>query len=290
MGVFDILIPASAGLAILLIAIVYMLGRMLRIPALEAYFTVELYNLVLVFLFLGALITAYYGLRGISSSILGGAPIDVSQKAISECIYKAVFPMYMDMLRVEAGATVTSSFYLRYGPGVWSNAHKVRPGVDALVSISRLMSFGLLSIYASLSVQYILHGIIDFAMPIVFSLGTVLMIFGPTRQTGCYMMALGYGFHTVFPMVYGLGFLALDDMGSTLTGGAEGHMHFFNSFESSWLSVFFSSYNVPFLDITVFSDYFESMAYLAVVSLFLPALASILTISSMTAVVKLLNF
>lgn len=290
--IFESFLPIAAMLMVLIITIVFMLGRVFRIPAWEAYLNVELYNL----LFMLILITGMTGVYSVLNSIANtlnpnsGEIVEGAQKFLHRVLAEGVLPMYSDLLVMETLTSMSNSFYLLIGPGVWSYTEKVVPGADAILSIVRIMMMGLLAIYVSLITQYMGLAFVDFLMPIMLSLGIFLYIFPPTREAGAFLISFAFAFRVVLPFIYAVGEHILDDMWVKHNYG-----NYFNGYIPETLGMRIRGLSsikaliVPFatyFNLIALAPYFKAMSYLTLVAIFLPALAMLLSIGVMNSTIK----
>ncbi len=291
---FSSFVPMVAFLTMFIIAITYMGGKVFRIPEWEAYFSIELHNLVIAMIIVICAFGFFEASKQISKSLLCSnqpahclEPIEGSQVFLNNIINKGVLPMYKDLLVIEAGTAFTSSFMLKIGPAPWAFTEKVEPGADAILSMSRMMSFGLITIYGSLCIQYIVMGFISFAMPITFSLGLLLFIFPPTRDAGAFLIAFAFSFQTIFPFTYALNQVVLNDMACAHTTEVCNPYEMYSMRNMNTILAPLVSL-VSFGNFTLLIPFINAMAHLALVSLFLPAFSLTITIAFINAITKFL--
>ncbi|MBU0586821.1 hypothetical protein KJ780_04870 [Candidatus Micrarchaeota archaeon] len=290
----EFLYPEYVGLLVMLttflIAATYMGGRIFRIPQWEAYFNIELYNLVVAVMILSVAFVFFEGSQLASRWILKDDPVTASKTFLNEVINKGVLPMYKDLLVIEVGASMGNAFMMRVGPSVWSFTYKVEPGVDAILSLSRLMGAGLLAIYGSLSIQHISLSFVEFFMPIILSIGVLLFIFPPTREAGAFLMCFAFAFQIVFPMTYALNQLALIDIMKAQNGGVYSPEMFGATFGTSTKHTFLA-FITPFASIFNFEfiiPFITAMGRLAVITLVFPAISMTISIAFMNSLTKFL--
>lgn len=315
------LVPMLAMVILVIIAAVYMVGKALRVPKpgifgiavnpiadmlsgstaasrLEAYANIELYNLVTAIMFLGVWGAALVGIQGLSHALLPNNPfgtndpLEVSKLFLNTVINKGVLPMYKDLLTIESVTALSNSFMIRVGPSVWSFVTKVEPGGDAILAMARLMSFGLLTIYGSLSVQYIGLSLLEAFMPDMMALGVLLYMFPPTHEAGCFLMGLSFAFYIVFPFTYALNYIVLNDISwaennhaydayiPEIAGQNVRGLSSVLSLLASTASIFNFEFLIPFIN---------AMAHLSLIALFLPALSMMLTMSTASSITKVLS-
>lgn len=306
--IFPALMPIVAFLMALIITITYIGGRVFRIPQWEAYFNIELYNLVLAIIILGVAFAFFESSNIITHALLckgysdpadcPSSVMEASKSFVNTIVNKGVLPMYKDLLIIEAGTTLSSSFMFRLGIPVWSPVVKIKPGMDAILAITRTISFGLLMIYASLSIQYIGLSLIEVGMPILLSLGLILFILPPTRDAGTFLIAFAFAFQTIFPFTYALNKVILDDM--SLLHYGHPYTAYMREMSLFGMNIPGSSMASPFLIPVVetayigqlgfefFIPFINAMAHLALISLFLPAFSLLLTIAFINALTKFL--
>lgn len=298
---FPTLVPLVAFLMVLIIAFTYIGGKVFRVPEWEAYFNIELHNLVFAIIIIASAFAVFEGSKALAYSMLGAEPVEASQAFLNKVINRGVLPMYKDLLGIEAGAALSNSFYMKIGPGVWSFTLKIQPGMDAILSMTRVLSMGLLAIYGSLSVQYILLSFVNFGMPIALSIGILLFIFPPTREAGAFLMSLAFGFQVVFPFLYALNGVILNDMTCARNDMApmcgmsyEAYVPEFHGVQMRGISGLLASMSplapavIPTLSFQALVPFINAMAHLALVSLFLPALSITLTVAFINAITKYL--
>ncbi len=293
---FETLVPTIGFLMVLIIMLAYVGGKIFRIPSWEAYFNVELHNLVFAVLLLSVAFAAYEGMNSLAYDVVGASPVQASMSFLNRITNKGVLPMYKDLLGIEAGTAMSNSFYIRMGPGVWSYTNKIEPGADAILSMVRLMSMGLIVIYGSLSIQYIGLSLVDFGMPLSLSLGVLLFILPSTREAGAFLMCFALAFQIIFPSLYALNQVILDDMAcarATAEGNAcepyDAYIPEIALFGVQARGVSFLSYLVPLASLANFElliPFINAMAHLTLVSLFLPALVLTITIAFINALTK----
>lgn len=276
------LAPILIMIMLFILAFTYMGAEIFRIPSWKAYVSVELFNLVIAVLTIGFMFGAFISVKYIGYSLVGADPLISAQNFLNKIINRAVLPMYKDLLIIEAGTSLSSSFMLRVGPGVWSYVYKVEPGADAILSMTKLMSFGLLAIYASLSIQYMGLSVVDFAAPIVLSLGALLYIVPPTRDAGAFLICAAFAFETMFPLTYALNEKILYDMFGPDFG-----------MPGPWWRGGYTllAFLTPFASLVNFEPlipFIIMLAKLSLITLFFPAFSILITISFISALTKLL--
>ncbi|MFA5077306.1 MAG: hypothetical protein WC488_02675 [Candidatus Micrarchaeia archaeon] len=287
---FPTLVPVIAMLSVMLIAVTYMGGKVFRIPSWEAYFNVEMTNLVMAMMMIGLMYGGFMATTQISKWFLDGQdPITASTSFLNSVINQGVLPMYKDLLAIEAMTSLSNSFMIRVGPSVWSSVSKVEPGADAILSMCRLLSFGLLAVYGSLSAQYMALSLMDPLMSLLLSLGVLLYIFPTTRDAGAFLIAAAFAAGVVFPFIYALNFMALEKIYGSPYVAYIPDFHGLNmrglpglilKLGASFGSIFNFEFFVPFIN---------AMAHLTLVALFLPSIAMTLSAAMITSLAKFLT-
>ena len=290
--IYATLLGPLVFVVVMIIALTYMGGKIFRIPEWEAYFSVELYNLVIAIIIVVAAFGVFEASKAITMSVAGAEPIQVSKTFLSTVTNKGVLPMYKDLLSIEAATAFSNAFMLRVGPSVWSWAYKVEPGADAILAMTRLMGTGLLAIYGSLSIQYIGLSFIEFTMPIILSIGLLLFIFPPTRDAGAFLIAFAFAFQTIFPLTYALNKLAFDEIwASRYSGPYDPYTpEIFGWQTRGWTKVFVflapfaSTVNFPLL-----IPFINAMAHLTLIALVFPAISITITVAFINSITKFIR-
>lgn len=292
------LLPIIVMLTLLILIIFSTVGKALRIPEMDAYLNIELHNLILAVITVSLILSSNLGFDLVARSLLYSVDpnyVDIitsSKSFLNIVINNGVLPMYRDLLIIESGTALTSSFTYRIGPAPWSYVYKVEPGADAVLAMTRMLSFGLLIIYGSLSFQYIGLSVVGFAMPIALSLGLLLFIFPPTREAGAFLIAFAFAFQTIFPFTYVIHEVILNDIWSAHGWGDKYAGYTPEIFNlkirgASTVVAFLTSF-ATFTNFILLIPFINAMAHLALLSLFLPAFSLVLTIAFMNAIIKVL--
>ncbi|MBI5227097.1 hypothetical protein HY988_00780 [Candidatus Micrarchaeota archaeon] len=304
----------------LIIFLTYIVSKVFRVPEWEGYLNVELSNLFRSFL----LVLFVAGLFVVGSQIVSAWANDAyhtnspSLAAINFLQEKALDPVLngiYDVYSIQSCTSMLSVYARRIGESVLTRTYKVFPGIDTFVSISNVLSYGLVAVYGSLSAQISLLYFIDSTMGNFFlPAGLILHFFPPTRDAGAFLMAFALGFQIVFPMGYLIDKKAYEDLGPSgyqspntliysicgpVKYGAFGY--FFNPatapgkiFEylpkgtavQKSLGNFFSEGVLGLLPMPEFTIIMRHFAVLTLLSLFMPALSIMVTIAFINAMTK----
>ena len=290
------------------IAVVYMVSKALGRPQLTAYANLELYQLFLSALILVAAFGAFEFSKMASSALIGGDdPIQVSLEFISTIINQGIIPIYLKLVRMEVMLTYFNAVEYRMGPGVWNWITKAVPGMDPLISITRMLVFTFTALYGTMSIQIIIFNLINAIMYYyLLPAGIVLRFFPPTRDAGIYLIVMAIAFQSFFPLLYALNFAALTDMWETHGWIEEGqkytpdieHTNYFHSV-NSWLGeaatlndTYFSSWFLPIFQPFAFAalvPFLDRIAQISLVGLFLPAFSMTITIAFINALTKFIT-
>ena len=302
-------------LTFVIILITYLVARVLKVPEWEAYLSVELSNLVGSFLVLLFSIGFFLVGNGVAIVLTGNptpplAAIDFLQKSVAGGLLQGLF----DMFQIQACASMMSTIYRRLGESVLTHVFKVFPGIDSIVSVANTLSFGLVSVYGSVSAQITILAIINSVMgPFFLPAGIILRFFPPTREAGSFLIAFAIGFQVIFPTTYLINAMAIKDIGMdeyvpptgikyslcglkyAVLGYAFNPSNFIFS-QNPLLNVIgqklrmvFSETLLHMVDMSEFLAVMKSLASLSLIGIFLPALSISITVAFINAMAKFLS-
>lgn len=298
------------------ILITYLLSKVFKVPEWEAYLNIELSNLLSSFL----IVIFVVGLFAAGSlvSISFGADPSPPKAAISylrEVVISSVLQGTRDVYSVQICTSILNTVSRRIGEAVLTQTYKVFPGIDTFVSITNVLAMGLVSAYASLSVQVALLYFVDSVMVNFFlPAGLILRFFPPTRDAGAFLISMAFGFQVIFPTTYLLNRTIFDEIGATVYSTAETR-HIVNSLCGPFkygvygvlintqtnpifglvpggntvgvmLSRIFSEGLLNFISMGEFIILMEQVAKLSLLALFIPALSMVVTIAFINAMAK----
>jgi hypothetical protein len=206
LGLYGGAIVTVTFLVTMFILITFILSKFFKVPEWEAYLNVEMSNLMTSFLIVLFVLGLFVTSSAISLSMSGGtyssppqAAIVYMQGTVADSALKAA----MDVYKINACTSMLSTFSRRIGEFVLTQTYKVFPGLDTFVSITNVLGFTLLSLYNTTAVQIGLLYFIDATMvPFFMPAGLVLRFFPPTRDAGAFLISLAFGLQIVFPTTY----------------------------------------------------------------------------------------
>ena len=205
------------------ILITYILSKFFKVPEWEAYLNVEMSNLMTSFLIVLFVVGLFGASTVISLLITGGAQSSPPRVAISYMqgtVADSALTAAMDVYKINACTSMLSTFSRRIGEYVLTQTYKVFPGLDTFVNITNVLGFTLLSLYSTVSVQIVLLYGIDATMLTFFMpAGLVLRFFPPTRDAGAFLISLAFGLQIVFPTIYIINKQIFDEIYSNEPGG-----------------------------------------------------------------------
>jgi hypothetical protein len=298
------------------ILITYLLSKVFKIPEWEAYLNIEMSNLMASFLlvvFILGLFAAGTAIAGVYTAGACGTmqSCTPSQAAISymrDTVQYSVFRGMMDVYKIQACTSVLSTFSRRIGEYVLTQTFKVFPGLDTFVSITNVLSIGLISVYGSLSAQITLLYLVDATMEkFILPAGLILRFFPPTRDAGAFLISLAFGFALIFPTTYLINKQIFAEIGGQpypsqaaivdyLCGGSYvfyglliSHDNFlFSSIPGVglFLEHLFSESTIQATYMSSFLPLMQNIAALSLLALFMPALSMVVTIAFINAMTK----
>lgn len=191
------------------ILITYLVSKIFKVPEWEAYLSVELSNLLnsylVIFFAVGFFIVGDAIAMSLSSpsATTYTSPPQAALFFLRNKAAPEVLEGLFDIFKIQACASILSTFARRMGEFVLTNVYKLFPGADTFVSISNVVGYGLVAIYGSVSAQVTLLAIAEATIKKFFlPAGLVLRFFPPTRDAGSFLIALSIGFYIIFPMSY----------------------------------------------------------------------------------------
>jgi len=315
---FKTLLTFIMMLIFVIILITYTVARVLRVPEWEAYLSIELSNLVNSVLIIFFILAFFEAGKAVSLTFTGfnsvpQAAMTFLNKDIAPDVLDGVF----DVMQLQMCSSILSTFARRIGEFVLTNTYKVFPGIDTFVSITNVLTYGLVAIYGSISAQITFMSLIDATMYTFFlPAGLILRFFQPTRDSGSFLIALALGFQMIFPTCYLINKFVLEDpqLGfekystpSTLLWmvcgpPAPGHyvlsgyflgpgflQHFgLGNTLGLVLKTIFSEGLLNLLPMTEVVVILKVLSTLTLTAIFLPALSMIITIAFINAITKFL--
>lgn len=308
-------------LVIFILLITYLLSKIFNVPEWEAYLNIELTQLLnsfLVIIFVIAMFTvSEVFVMGMSSD--GAAVRSPSMAAalfLKEWVTDSVMTGMFDVFQIQACTSILSMLNRRIGEFVLTNVFKLFPGMDTFVSITNVLAFGLVSVYGSLSFQISILTFIDaVAVPFLLPAGLLLRFFPPTRDAGAFLISMAFCFQIIFPGTFLVHERVLNEIGAekydsprlliaSLCGpfkyGVAGLL--INTGTNPIFSIpipgmralgtvlmsLTQEFTLNIVSMAEFLPILRLMAELSLLSLFMPALSTIITIAFINGMTKFL--
>ncbi len=223
LGIYGEVVFEVVFLVAIFILITYILSKFFKVPEWEAYLNVEMSNLMTSFLIVLFVIGLFAVGTEFSLMISGGTQSSPPQIAISymqATVADSALTASIDVYKINACTSMLSTFSRRIGEYVLTQTYKVFPGLDTFVSITNVLGFTLVTFYNTVSVQIVILYFIDATMLTFFMpAGLVLRFFPPTRDAGAFLISLAFGLQIVFPTVYIINKQIFDDVYSNEPAG-----------------------------------------------------------------------
>jgi hypothetical protein len=302
------------------ILITYLVSRVFKLPEWEAYLSIEMSNLLASFLIVVFVLGLFAAGNAIASTYVPGTSVPgpcgttPPQAAIGymrDVVQYSVFQGMYDVYQIQACTSVLSTFSRRIGEYVLTQTYKVFPGLDTFVSITNVLSMGLITVYGSLSAQIALLYLVDGTMEkFILPAGLILRFFPPTRDAGAFLIALAFGFQIIFPTTYLINKQIFEEIGgkpypsqflavSYLCGGSyvawgillnPTNMIFGNipggPAMGTFLAQVMSESTIQATYMSYFLPVMQNVAALSLLALFMPALSMVVTIAFINAMTK----
>jgi len=201
---FDPIFVAAVALMFSVIALFFMLGRVLSRSKWEAIARNEFRN-VLISVLLGV---ALVGLASVSCILSTVAIKDVVKSPFTDQFRHS--EQYMNILINGIGAPTIKSFWiLSYSLSAFTatgRIGKVKVGGGAAIMakiIDRVISPLYAILIASLTIQLLVLQFSQvYAFTMILPIGMILRTLEPTREGGSFLIALAFGLYVVFPFTY----------------------------------------------------------------------------------------
>ncbi|MGB9719116.1 MAG: hypothetical protein ACPL06_00795 [Candidatus Anstonellales archaeon] len=206
------LIFAAIGIMVSAIALAFMFASFAKKPEWEAWAKVELYELAWGIILLIVIYGVYNAVSFIADAYLGTNIINYSENRLNDVVKDRLLPAFIQLAYLDHNIIFWSQFKHRFGPTVWGITSKLYPGLEIYSQPVRILEFGYMAAFASLSVQIMLFHLLDVITEFLIAAGILLRFFPPTRSSGNLLIALGFSFKVILPLVYVLSFQALDEI------------------------------------------------------------------------------
>ncbi|MEM3060372.1 MAG: hypothetical protein QXW70_01560 [Candidatus Anstonellales archaeon] len=186
------------------ISLIYMLAQIFRKSELEAFATLETYQ---VFFSVVLLLMTYFLANmaiGVSMSIFGVDYFEIALKYLDIMISQLTIPTLVQMEGLVILFEWMGGAALHFGAGGgWSIRFQPLSFLSLLASIFEWVVFVISPFASSLVAQSIgLQLIKATTLTLVLPAGIILRIFPPTRDAGVLLIAASFGFYFVFPLTY----------------------------------------------------------------------------------------
>lgn len=280
------LIFAAIGIMISVISLAFMFASFAKKPEWEAWAKVELYELAWGIILLVVIYGIYNTASIIANAYVGANILNYSETRLSDVVKDRLLPAFIQLTYLDHNVAFWSQFKHRFGPSVWGVTFKVYPGLEIYSQPVRILEFGYMSAFASLSVQVVLFHILDVITDVLIAAGLLLRFFPPTRTSGNLLIALSFSFKVIFPLMYILSFQALDEIYKIHGWSMSGVLH------TLYIPQLIGA-TMPIL-ITLIPRLFHSLldnfAHLSIEILIIPSTAMTVAISATTGLQKALEW
>ena len=200
------------------ILVTYLLSKFFHVPEWEAYLNIELSNLMGSFLIVVFILALFFFSSALSIVMSGGTAATPPQAAIEYMqgtVVNSVLKATMDVYSINACTSMLSTISRRIGEAVLTQTYKIFPGLDTFVSITNMLGFTLVTIYATVAAQVDFLYLIDATMQNLFlPAGLVLRFIPPTRDAGAFLISLAIGLQIIFPTTYIINKQIFEDVGA----------------------------------------------------------------------------
>ena len=207
------MVATSLAVMALLLALFYMAAQLFKKPEYEGFVSIEMHQLLvslLIFLLVfGAswlacdIANGFAQTDPVTGAYLGGDQFDIARNYLNYVSNQVALPTLVSLEKTKIIMQWFGSVSMRWGLSIWG---ATLPGFPSFVLLERVLEFVLMLMapfVSSLTVQQIGLEIIRGTMlPYVLPAGVVLRIFPPTREAGSFMIVTAIGFQIVFPYTY----------------------------------------------------------------------------------------
>lgn len=290
LGTVGTMMGVAFATMIALLALFWMAAQLLKKPEYESFVSIETHQLFVSAILLATVFSATLFACQLSVWFAGADPFTISTGYINHISSHVALKTVVSLEATKAFAQYWGSMTFRWGLTVWGVA---TPSFPSFILIERVVDFLLLLMtpfVASLMVQQVLLELIKgTAVAFVLPASLVLRVFPPTRSAGSFLMAAAIGFQIVFPFTYVMHWLIVTELmdRAGLSQTLEG------MFGTSQLEQGFVPWAIlqqGFYDITsMLFRPLDSIGFLLLQALFLPALSITLTIAFIKGLSKFLS-
>ncbi len=298
-------------LMLLIMLITYLVSRTLKVPEWDAYLNIELSELFKSILIMLVAVGFYTTLNSLVESILGVPDVGAAAiRFLDQMTTQGVLPGLRDSFTLQSCLSIWNMFTRRIGEYVLTGTYKLFPGIDSVLGVLSSVGFGMSAIYGSLRYQILMLTFarvlaVNFALPA----GIILRFFPPTREAGCFVIALALGFGIIFPATYvihaqvmtQLGISVYSSPNTAILSMCGGHLLIAGSVfgiaglagtignaAASAIGIALSEVGINMITPLEFTYALDSLAALSLPGLFMPALSTVITMSFIGALTKFL--
>jgi hypothetical protein len=197
----DAMIAMAILVMVMLVALAYMLSKLMHRQEWEAWAKTESYQLVLSCMLALSMIILADTACFASFEIARGNPFDISNRFLDSNYRSAVLMIY-EMFILKTSLEYMAGFQIlaATNPLILMPAF---PGVSAVAQTVNTVIWIVSILAANITVQKIIFEIIQrFAFSVVLPVGLILRVFPVTRDAGSFLIAVAFGFYIVLPLTY----------------------------------------------------------------------------------------
>lgn len=278
-------------ISLLVAALAYMFGNLLKREDYIEFGKTELYNFVITFvLVLSFSSIALFAMELSCSPTAGGTDMfEQALSSISTILYGSVYSVLRSLFQIMLEISALSNLSLTFS-GV-----KLSPlaGLRNMYTSLNVVSFILESVFASLYIQNILLMVLkETAFTFMFPVGIFLRALPITRDAGTFLMALSFSLFTIYPYIYVVSLDAYSQVQS--------QMHYDSIVRTIHHTPGFTYTTAKAVDDTIFyvltafnyksvRDMFITLGGHLFLALVIPAIAIILSVAMTSSIVKFLK-
>ncbi len=296
-------ITIGMGLAVFAVSVLYMALGILRSSEYEAQLKGELFQLVITIIWGIAIFTSAFVINNILTLYAGGDIFQIASNYVARVNCLSVSTI-VKLEGMKLGAQYMSGLMGKYYAGAWGFKVPVMPGMEVVERLIDTIQMLMTPFGASLMVQQLGLQIIK-ATALVYLLpaGILLRLFPMTREAGSFMMACAFAFYFVLPFTYIIHAQVMNELfystyGYNMCGG-------FDASGGEWLQSFdmiratsirslspidpstFDGLNRRFpYNIGALLDPMEQIGFVAMQSVFLPALSMVFVVTFIRTITK----
>jgi len=281
------LIITSIGIMILAIAIAFMLSSLAKKPEWEAWAKVEINELMWSVILLLVIFGIFKTADALANAWVGTDMINYTESRLSGVVKERLLPAYINLLYLDHNIAFWNQWKMRFGPEAWGFKYKEYPGLEIYSQPVRILEFGYMAAFSSLSIQAMaLHVIRVVALNFLLPAGILLRFFPPTRGSGNLLIGMAFAFQIIFPLFYVLSFQALDEINKI------------HGWDKKWwegivnVSTFLGTTHPMLMTFVpgIFTALLNTLAHLSIEILVIPSTAMTLSISATTSLQKMLEW